>query len=106
MLNYSYYKYNNIFSRNAWLAFVIGYMVLIIVFNFKLIYGAILGAGVSLFIPKISNRLREIGDVSQNLSRISLWKIAWEMVKDKPLLGVGNGNYRTLYPQYYKKLNI
>ncbi|ABS35131.1 O-antigen ligase family protein [Clostridium botulinum] len=92
------------FSRNAWLAFVIGYMVLIIVFNFKLIYGAILGAGVSLFIPKISNRLREIGDVSQNLSRISLWKIAWEMVKDKPLLGVGNGNYRTLYPQYYKKV--
>ncbi|MGO5074101.1 O-antigen ligase family protein [Clostridium sporogenes] len=92
------------FSRNAWLAFIMGYIALIIVFNFKLIYGAILGAGVSLFIPKIANRLREIGDISQNLSRVSLWKIAWEMIKDKPLLGVGNGNYRTLYPQYYKKV--
>ncbi|EJE7233677.1 O-antigen ligase family protein [Clostridium sporogenes] len=92
------------FSRNAWLAFIIGYIALIIVFNFKLIYGAILGAGVSLLIPKIGNRLREIGDISQNLSRVSLWKIAWEMIKDKPLLGVGNGNYRTLYPQYYKKV--
>ncbi|WP_138206589.1 O-antigen ligase family protein [Haloimpatiens lingqiaonensis] len=92
------------FSRNAWLALIIGYITLIFVYNFKLIYGAILGSGVALCIPTISHRLKEIGDLSQNLSRISLWEIAIKMIKDKPLLGVGNGNYRTLYIEYYKKI--
>ncbi|APQ97010.1 O-antigen ligase family protein [Clostridium botulinum] len=92
------------FSRNAWLALIIGYITLIFIFNFKLIYGAILGSGVILFIPKIINRLKEVGDLSQNLSRISLWQIAIKMIRDNPILGVGNGNYRTLYSEYYNKI--
>lgn len=92
------------FSRNAWLALIIGYIALIFVYNFNLIYGAILGCGVALCIPTISHRLKEVGDVSQNLSRISLWEIAIKMIKDRPLFGVGNGNYRTLYSEYYKKV--
>lgn len=90
------------FSRNAWLGLIVGYVALIFVFNFKLIYGAILGGGIALSIPKIINRLKEVGDTSQNLSRVSLWKVAIEMIRDHPILGVGNGNYRTLYSKYYK----
>ena len=92
------------FSRNAWLGLIIGYVALIFVYNLKLVYGAILGSSIALCIPKISNRLREIGDVSQNLSRVSLWTIAVKMIKEHPILGVGNGNYRTLYSEYYNKV--
>ncbi|EJO5349221.1 O-antigen ligase family protein [Clostridium botulinum] len=92
------------FSRNAWLGLIIGYIALIFVYNFRLIYGAILGSGVAFCIPKISNRLREIGDVSQNLSRVTLWTVAIKMIKEHPILGVGNGNYRTLYSEYYNKI--
>ncbi|EPY2307967.1 TPA: O-antigen ligase family protein [Clostridium botulinum] len=92
------------FSRNAWLALIIGYITLIFIFNYKLIYGAIVGSIGILFIPKIANRLKEVGDLSQNLSRLSLWEIAIKMIKDNPILGVGSGNYRTLYPKYYNKI--
>ncbi|MCW6112135.1 O-antigen ligase family protein [Clostridium sporogenes] len=92
------------FSRNAWLGLIVGYIALIFVYNLRLVYGAILGSGIAFCIPKISNRLREIGDISQNLSRISLWTIAVKMIKEHPILGVGNGNYRTLYNEYYNKV--
>ncbi|KYN77085.1 exopolysaccharide biosynthesis protein [Clostridium sporogenes] len=92
------------FSRNAWLGLIIGYIALIFVYNLRLVYGGILGSGIAFCIPKISNRLREIGDISQNLSRVSLWTIAVKMIKEHPILGVGNGNYRTLYSKYYNKV--
>ncbi|ENK1243083.1 O-antigen ligase family protein [Clostridium sporogenes] len=92
------------FSRNAWLALIIGYIALIFIYNFRLIYGVIIAIPIGLMIPQISNRIRDIGNLSQNLSRLSLWEIALKMIKDNKILGVGNGNYRTLYEEYYKKV--
>lgn len=94
------------FSRNAWLGFILGYIILIFIYNKKLIYGALVGGGTILCIPKLFSRLKQVGDMSQNLSRISLWEIALKMIKDHPVLGVGNGNYRTLYSKYFKEVKF
>lgn len=92
------------FSRNAWLALIIGYIALIFIYNFRLIYGLLIITPIGLMIPQIYSRIKDIGNLSQNLSRISLWGIALKMIKDNKILGVGNGNYRTLYKEYYNKV--
>ncbi|WP_125152718.1 O-antigen ligase family protein [Clostridium rectalis] len=92
------------FSRNAWLAIIIGYIALIFIYNFRLVYGIIIATPIAMIIPQISSRIKDIGNLSQNLSRLSLWEIALKMIEDHKILGVGNGNYRTLYEEYYKKV--
>ncbi len=90
-------------SRNAIIGVALGAVILAIVFSWKLIF--IIGpvAVISLFIPKISHRILDIANSSQNASRIYLWKTALKMIKEHPILGVGNGNYVSLYDTYVKK---
>lgn len=90
-------------SRNAFIGVAIGAVILAIIFTWKLIF--IIGPAVviSLFIPKISHRILDIANSSQNESRIYLWKTALKMIKEHPVLGVGNGNYVSLYDTYVKK---
>lgn len=88
------------FSRNAWVGLVIGCIILAITYNWKIIIGLFGLGGASLFIPAVWNRVVEITDMSQNLSRVKLWDIALMMIKDHPIRGVGNGNYRALYEKY------
>ena len=90
------------FSRNAWLALVVGICILTIIYNWKFIIGLfIAGAGVLLY-PPLSVRIVGLGKAVMNDGRLKHWGIALEMFKDKPLTGVGNGNYVTLHSQYVK----
>ncbi|WP_053241061.1 O-antigen ligase family protein [Clostridium sp. DMHC 10] len=43
------------------------------------------------FNSKVRERILNIASNSQNITRIKLWKIALKMIKDHPILGVGNG---------------
>ncbi|MBV4427818.1 O-antigen ligase family protein [Clostridium tyrobutyricum] len=88
------------FSRNAWIGFAIGCVILSVIYNWKIILGLITMGVAAIFIPAISNRLSEFTDPTQNLSRIKLWDIAGFMIKDHPIRGIGNGNYRVLYDKY------
>ncbi|MBC2399553.1 O-antigen ligase family protein [Clostridium tetanomorphum] len=90
-------------SRNAWAGFAIGCLVLAFIYSWKILIGFLGLGGISLFIPQISNRLIEFTDKSQNLSRVKLWDIAFMMIKDHPIKGVGNGNYRVFYEKYKLK---
>ena len=90
-------------SRNAILAFAIGCVVLSITYNWKLIYLLIVSIATSLFIPRVLERIKEIIDPTQNLSRIKIWGIALKMIKEHPITGIGNGNFVTLYDSYVKK---
>lgn len=90
-------------SRNALLAFIIGCIILSIIYNWKSIYILIISGVISLFIPQVSKRIMEISDPTENLSRIKLWATAFKMIKEHPLLGVGNGNFVSLYDSYVKK---
>ena len=91
-------------SRNAILGLFIGILTLIILYNFKYIIPLILGGGIALLIPQTSNIIKIIGTKLQDPSRIKLWDIALDIIKDHPVLGVGNGNYRTYYPMYEKRV--
>lgn len=90
-------------SRNSYLGIAIGFIVLIIVYNKKLIIPFAGVAVVSFIIPTVRTRILQIGAHSQDDSRIKIWQIALKMIKEHPLLGVGNGNYVSLYDTYAKK---
>lgn len=90
-------------SRNALLGLIIGFAILILIYSWKLIFVFGVGGIISLFIPQISTRLKDLGDSAENISRIKLWEVALKMIKDHPILGVGNGNYVTLYNTYIKR---
>lgn len=90
-------------SRNAWLAFIVGALILGLIYSKKII-GILSCAGViALLIPKMRGRLQEFTDMSQNDSRIKLYRTALKMIKDNPIWGVGNGNYVAYYAPYTKR---
>jgi putative inorganic carbon (HCO3(-)) transporter len=61
----------------------------------------VFGAGTR--IERHTSSIAETGDVS-NLERFNRWMAAVEMVKDRPLVGVGYDAYPYLYTHYRRKL--
>lgn len=90
-------------SRNSWLAFAIGILIIIFTYNWKFIYLMIVGGIASMFIPLVNTRIKQFADFSQNEGRIKIWNIAAKMIKDHPIRGVGNGNFSELYDSYVEK---
>ncbi len=90
-------------SRNSWLAVAVGFVFLTILFSYKFIFSFLFLGGAVYFIPKVHARLMQIFNTAQNESRIKIWKLAIKVIKDHPLIGVGNGNYYSVYPEYIKR---
>lgn len=90
-------------SRNSWLALGSGIILLAIVYNWKILFGLIIAAVGALLTPTLRQRLMEMGMSVFNDGRLKHWAVAIEMFKDKPLTGVGNGNYVTLHSKYLEK---
>lgn len=91
------------YSRNALIGVCIGAVVLCVIYSYKLLI-AFGGVGaLTLFMPSVFDRVRDLTNASQNASRIKLWKTAIMMIKDHPILGVGNGNYISRYNEYVSK---
>jgi O-antigen ligase len=90
-------------SRNSWLAFAIGVLILIFTYNWKFVYLIVVGGIASMFIPIVNTRIKQFTDFSQNEGRIKIWNIAAKMIKDHPIRGVGNGNFSELYDSYVEK---
>lgn len=90
-------------SRNGWLALVLGIVVLAIVYNYKFIYGIIGIGGISVLMPFIRERLIQLTSSEINGGRVKLWKIALKMIKEHPIRGVGAGNYVYLVDSYFEK---
>lgn len=91
------------FSRNAWLAFAIGCVIFAIMYSIKFLFVLIPAGGLSLLIPQIGSRIREITDVAQNTSRIKVWKIAEMIIKDYPTRGIGSGNFPVVSARYMEQ---
>lgn len=90
------------FSRNAWLGLLLGGSLLVIVYNWRIIFIMISGLGLSMLIPQIRTRAMDFKMIFQD-PRVKLWEVAIKMIKDHPIKGVGNGNYYTLFGDYVKK---
>ena len=90
------------FSRNAWIGLILGLILLVIMYNYRLIFLLIATGGGALLVPSVRRRLFDFKTIGSD-GRVSLWKIAGKMIKDHPIRGVGNGNYYTLFGKYGKK---
>lgn len=90
-------------SRNAFMCFAAGVIIIGIIYNRKLLVSFLCAAGIIYFIPGVSTVIKGINDPSQNVSRMKIWETALHMIKDHPILGVGNGDFSRLYLRYIKK---
>lgn len=70
-----------------------------------LIVAIVLAAGATGSLTSHAESVTDTENVS-NLERLNRWMAAVEMVKDRPILGVGYGSYSDIYPQYRRKLIV
>ena len=88
-------------SRNALLALIAGFIILLFIYNRKyILYSAILPI-ILFIIPQTRTRIFDIFDMSQNSSRIKIWKLTEIMIKNNnELFGIGYENYSAQYSSY------
>jgi len=96
------------FSRGSILAMIIG-LLLLILFKSKrpIIYAVsfiILIGSVTAFTPglldRIEKRLEREYDLKKEMGRFYIWNNSLKLVKENPVLGVGNGNFQIEYAKY------
>ncbi|MBA2133681.1 O-antigen ligase family protein [Capillibacterium thermochitinicola] len=94
-------------SRGAWVGFA-GMLVLLMLLNYKkkitLIFLVILllAAGLLMINPTLNDRFLSIFSLDKggNMTRIHIWQASLNMIKDKPLQGVGLGVFPAVYLEY------
>ncbi len=91
------------FSKNGWIAFAVGILILSILYSWKFISLYPISALLLLTNGEIRHRTMSILNSAYSDSRIKIWKIAESMIKENMFLGVGSGNFRTMYAGYVKK---
>ncbi|MBU3158686.1 O-antigen ligase family protein [Clostridium frigoris] len=91
------------YSRNAQLGVCIGAVVLCVIYSYKLIIAFGVIGVLTLFMPSVLDTVQALTNASRNASRIKLWKTAIMMIKEHPILGVGNGNFISRYNEYVSK---
>jgi len=94
-------KRKEIIVRNRlWLSSLAGIFILIVLF-------ASLNPGVDKSSPKVIERAVSITSVQKSgrasLQRFLMWRTAWEMIKEHPILGQGIGSVDIFYPRYQSK---
>ncbi len=88
-------------SRNALLALIIGILVFAILYNKRFLLYSFFVPAILFIIPQARNRLLAVLDVTQNDSRLKIWKLTEIMIKHKhKLFGLGYENYSIYYPSY------
>lgn len=93
------------FTRGAWIGFIVGLLVLAVIYYRKILYVLVVGLISSLMVPSVRNRFMLTFDMSYltNRERFTLWKTGYLMFKQHFFTGVGNGNYLYMYRIYIKK---
>lgn len=92
------------FSRGAWLGFILGLIVLALIYNKKILRLIFIPVPL-LLVQSIRNRFISIFSLTSkyNISRIKIWGTGLKMIEDNPILGVGLGNSIYLYDKYVEK---
>ena len=93
------------YTRGSWVGMVIGFVLLSILYNIKLLIPVAAIVPLSFFVPKLWQRIMSIFDLKSLTigERFILWKTGYMMFKEHPILGVGNGNYNFRYRDYVVK---
>ncbi|WBW99451.1 O-antigen ligase family protein [Oceanirhabdus sp. W0125-5] len=85
-------------SRNGIIGIVVGGLILAIFYEKRAMYGV----GVLGVLGAIVLKSRNIFDISLNETRLKLWKCARLIIRDNPIKGIGNGNFRETYNIYIR----
>jgi putative inorganic carbon (HCO3(-)) transporter len=112
------------FSRGGWIGLVVSFLFLLVMlvywwsidmppfwrsWSLPILLGSLVTVFVLavLFVPPVRERVFSIfagrGDSSNNF-RINVWMAVIEMIKDRPVLGIGPGNtaFNQVYPLYQR----
>jgi putative inorganic carbon (HCO3(-)) transporter len=95
------------FSRGSWVAFTVGLVVFLVVAlrhrwvtGKNVVVAAVLIAMIlGVFSVPIAARLSQ-DDQGSALSRVPLMKLAFNMIQEHPIIGVGANNFSTALPRY------
>jgi O-antigen ligase len=96
------------FTRGIWLALLAALAIFVWIFA-RRAAPVIAGVGaaavlVALLVPSsLRTRALSMADAGTNVERLLLWETAWNMLRDRPLLGVGIGNYRQAQGAYVRE---
>jgi len=95
-------------TRGVWLAY---FVILIVLGRIKggrtalAVNAGLMLIGLALVIssPGVWERARHSFDLQTNLSRSLIWQANLDMIKERPLLGWGYGNYKRFRDVYYQR---
>lgn len=88
-------------SRNALLALIIGIFIFAILYNKRFLLYSIFVPIFLFIIPQTRDRLLAVLDLTQNESRLKIWKLTEIMINNKNrLFGLGYENYSLNYKSY------
>jgi O-antigen ligase len=93
------------FARSIWLSLALGIPIIGFLKNRKLgiiVCSALLLVGLIgiAAVPTIRTRAESILDLSQNQTRLNLWKTSLNIAKDRLILGGGEDNFDYFFPLY------
>ena len=95
-------------TRGVWLAYLVVLLLLGVIRRGKTLAGVTGGVIVfGLFLitagAGVQERFQSTFDFVQNLPRSHIWQANIEMIKERPLLGWGYGNYRKFRDPFYER---
>jgi hypothetical protein len=95
-------------TRGVWIA----YLVVLLLFGMLKGGRVFFSAGLTVVLlglfllsagTGVRERARSLFDLSENLGRSRIWQANIDMIRDRPLLGWGYGNYRKFREPYYQR---
>ncbi len=91
-------------SRNVFVAVFVCLIITGIVINRKFLFVFLVSAAVLFAVlpTQLRQRITSIADPSHpsNNTRLIMWNVGWKMFLDRPLLGVGDNEFRDVYKTY------
>jgi O-antigen ligase len=93
------------YVRGGWLGFACGVAVLATTLRRRgaVLFGALVALAVALLLlPGVRDRARSIADPNDPTSseRLLMWRSGLQIARDHPIVGVGPGQVRRVYPDY------
>jgi O-antigen ligase len=95
-------------TRGVWLAFAVVLLLMALLRGGRMAIAA--GAGLAVLVlllvgvdPGIRERARSAFDLPANLGRTQIWSANLDMARERPLLGWGYGNYKSIRQPFYDR---
>lgn len=95
------------FTRGIWLALAVSVAVFCWLAARRRVRGAAVALAAAVLVvtlvpSSLSSRAASMTELGTNVERLLLWETAWNMIRDRPLLGVGAGNFRRFQEEYVR----